>query len=228
MPMQVDELVQLVASGNTTTIEEKWMAVVERDGAPPDDVIALKPVLEALLERKQANLADSLAWAAVETLAEGESFDKALQVGRAFLLALPKSTELRKIVASLYEKVFGEREGFDALTKIAGIAEGRPPRRAMRVLDMCLAIKPGSYAVSREDGFAVRVDAIDTAAWRIALNHGNHSADLDALKFTDDFDLCDPDDYRVLLRFDRERLQTMLKKEPARILSQILIARDEA
>lgn len=226
--MQVDELVQLAASGSTKTIEGQWIAAVERDGVTADETIALAPVLKTLIDQSQKELAGSLAWTAVEMFAERPAPADALRVGKKFLLLLPRCDDLRSMVTSLYEKLYADQDGFESLTKIAGIAGGRPPRRAIRILDLCLALEPGAYALSREDELAVRVEAIDKEDWQITLHDGTRQTDIDALQFADDYDPCEADDFRVLSRFDRPRLKTVLTKQPAQIIISILRIRDKS
>ena len=223
--MRVDAIVQLVGSGNVEVAEQEWMKVVERADCGADDFLRLQPVLESLAEKGQTDLAGSLAWAAVEVLKEQGSTADALEVGKRFLLLLSQSEDLRTVVTSLYREVHADRPGIETLLGEAGIAGGRPPRRAIRTLDVCLNLKPGSYLASRHEDSAARVDAIAPGTWEVTVRSGVGSETLGPVECADRYAPAAQTDFRVLMRFDPERLQTLSAEDPAALVEGILKAR---
>ncbi len=226
--MNVSEVVKLVASGNFKDVEQEWMLFIGRDDIKVDQVIALKPIVEAFVTIEKRDQAGTLAWAAVESLKERRSVEDALEATRVFLLLLNRNAELRALATELYRAVYAGRDGLEALLEEAGIAGGRPPRRAMRTLDLCLAVEPGCYVVDRNEDEAGRVASVDTSRWEIAVDMGKDSETLEPVAFADRFVLCEADDFRVLARFERDRLQVMLAKEPATVIESILSVKGDA
>ncbi|MEE9294675.1 MAG: GreA/GreB family elongation factor [Phycisphaerae bacterium] len=223
--MQLDEALKLVGSGNSKDVESQWLALIERDDTTPAQIIALEPILNELAKQGKTEQAESLAWAAIESVTERCSPAEALDVCKPFLLTLNKSAELKQQATDLYLTVYADRDDLEALMEEAGIAGGRPPRRAIRTLDTCLTIKPGSYVVSRDDDTAARVESINTTNWQVTLTTGHHTKTLGCVEFADAHALCDEDDFRVLASFDRQRLQGILRKEPATVIENILKVR---
>lgn len=223
--MQVNSIVQIIGSGNFSVAEQEWMTVVESPDSTPEQLLALKPVLEALLERGQEKLAESLAWAAVETISQRESAQDALDVAKPYLLLINRSSELRAQIAELYRKVFANRAELEVLIEASGIAGGRPPRRAIRTLDVCLGIRPGSYLVSRHDDSVARAESIDPSTWYITIIVNKGAESLGPVECADEYARCDENDFRVLRQFDPDRLRSMAVKEPAAVVESILKTR---
>ncbi len=220
--MDVSEVVKLVASGNFKDVELAWLSYVERDLISADEVIGLKPVLEEFIKIEKRDQAGTLAWTALEALKERRTPEDALNATRVFLLLLNRNDELKALATDLYRTVYANRDGLEALMEEAGIAGGRPPRRAMRTLDTCLSSEEGSYVVDRDDDDAARIESLDTSEWLVTVGDGEKSETFEPVAFADRFTLCRPDDFRVLARFDSERLQGMLAKEPAAVVENVL------
>lgn len=225
--MQVDSLVQLAESGNTTSVEQGWLSAVEKSDVTSEAIIEMAPVLGALARREKTAEAESLAWAAIETIADRDSKIEALAVAKAFLLSLNRSEELRAQVVTLYADVYADRPGIEALMEASGIAGGRPPRRAMRTLDVCLKIEPGCYATARHEDSVTRVEAIDTTTWEITIDAPRGTQTVGAMEFADGYAPCDADDFRALLHYDLDGLRTMMVQDPAAVITNILKAHAE-
>ncbi len=222
--MNVDEMVQLVGSGNYGAVELEWLAEIENTNTEISTIIDYAPVLDEMMERNKTKEAESLAWTTVATLSDKRSPEEAIKVAKAFLLRLKQATELKAQITELYRKIFADRDNLETLIEIAGIEGSRPPRRAIRTLDTCLAIQPGTYCVSRDDDQAIRIESIDPDTWEITINLGDEEDEIPALELADRHVICSEHDYRVLARFDRERLQKMLASDPARIIEDILVS----
>jgi len=216
--MQPESLIQLAGSGNIATVEDEWMKVLESSDLTPGGIARYAGVLETLAERGRAEEAGALAWVALEAL--GTRFNPAEAIGGVgpILLAVPKNAELRKQATQLYESAYADREGLAELFEHAGLEGGRPVRRALRTLDVCLSIQPGVYAARRYDEGAVRVEQIDTSDWSIRFVDGSGSHTLDPVRFADAFVPAEPDDFRVMRQFDQDGLTRRLEKDPAGIV----------
>ncbi len=223
--MDVEAVVRLVGSGNFGDVEQAWLAYVGGEEVRAEQIVDSVPIIDALLDKGTPERAESLAWAAIEALNERDQPEEALRVAKAFLLKLAKSGELKKLTADLYLQVYADREGLQELLEQAGVAGGRPPRRALRTLEVCLGVEPGSFVVHRDDDAAGRVVSIDASDWRITVEVGGASDTHGAVEFADRYALCAEDDHRVLLHFDPDRFSTMLKKEPATVIESILRSR---
>ncbi len=223
--MDVSAAVQLIGSGNLKDVEQRWIGFVAEKDRSAADVIQMLPVLEALASSNKLDEAGALAWTAVEALAENKDPAEALEASRKFLLFLNKNADLKKITADLYRKVHSDVEGLDPLLEEAGVGGGRPPRRALRTMDVCLNLKPGMYASARREERAVLVESIDRANWEITFNTGDDSQTLGPVEFADTYQPCSEDDYRVLAAFDRKKLAGKLDKDPATIIENVLIAK---
>lgn len=194
------------------------MKLLETPDATAEDLITYSGVLGTLSDRGHQETAETLAWTAVESLADREDGSQALKVAGRYLLALAKSKELRGQVADLFRKVHAGREGLDALLEEAGIAGGRPVRRALRTLDVCLAVGPGDYLTERDEDGAARVDAIDTDTWRFTIDTGGKTETLGAVELADQYQTSSATDFRVMRRFEPDEFRERLTKQPAAIV----------
>lgn len=225
--MELEVIVKLAGSGNFKDVEQHWLSLIERPDVSVREVVALVPIIDEYVKIHQTDHAESLAWAAVEALKEKRSAEEALEAVKPFLLKLNKCAELKQLAEELYRTVYADREGLDALVEEAGIGGGRPPRRAIRTLDVCLGLEVGAYVVHRDDDAAVRVESVDTEDWQITVSTGQHSRTLGPVEFADEYIPCEPGDFRVLARFEADRLQTMLNKAPADVVENIVKSRGD-
>ncbi len=220
--MNIEGAVQLVGSGNIGAAESKWLAVIESDDLSAASVSQLFPLLEALVEGRQKELAASLAWAAVEALKEKVSSESALTVAKPFLLALKEADELRNLTTQLYKDVYRDRPGLETLLDASGLNGSRPVRRALRTLEVCLAVQPGSFVAARHHDSAGQVDSIDIASWQIELTHDAQSETLDPVSFADEWEPCADDDFRIRHRFKLENLRKLAQSDPAQVILSLL------
>ncbi|MCP4589278.1 MAG: hypothetical protein GY842_00900 [bacterium] len=225
MKLDLNGLIQLIASGNSKTVEESWMSAVDVHGGDADEVASWSPALKELGARNRMVEAEPLAWAAIEAVKESVGVEAAAKVAGAYLLALPQSVDLRAQTAELYAAAYADRENLSGLLDEAGLASGRPPRRALRTMDVCLALQPGGYLVGRHDeDEAARVEAVDTQTWEVTITTAEGQRTLDPVRLADEYAPAAEDDFPVLQQFDPERLAGMLAKKPAEIVISIMRA----
>jgi transcription elongation GreA/GreB family factor len=219
--MDLEALIQLAGSGNVSTVEEEWMNMLEADDLSVERLSEYGPLLTELQNKDKTSEAEALAWSAVEALTEQDRQAEALAVACQYLLALNKSTELRDQVADLYRQVYAEHEGLETLLEEAGVVGGRPVRRALRTMDVCLALSEGSYLAERHDGGAARVDAINKEEWTFTLTTPGGKARLKAVLLADRFEAADARDFLVMQHFDREGLVRLLDDDAVFVIRQI-------
>jgi transcription elongation factor GreA len=219
--VQPKVLVQFVGSGGTARVEEEWMRLVESPQATPEVLAAYQPIFVELAARDKKGVAEGLAWAAVEVMVAKHGPERVLPMAGAFLQALGDSADFRAQVADLYRTTHADREGLDELMREAGIAGGRPARRAIRTLEVCLAVSPGDYLVSREGDAAAQIHDIDTGNWQFTIRTGQRVETLGAVHLADQWLPAAADDFRVLRQFDPKQLRRRLEEDPVSVLTEL-------
>ena len=219
--MNPETLAQLVGSGNTATIEEYWMRLVEETDLPLAELASYDIVLRELFRVGQSAQAEAMAWAALEAVSSQRSPEETLTIAGPFLRAVGESEELRSQVSGLYETVFGEREGFAALLAEAGLGGGRPVRRALRTLDVCLAVKEGDFLAARDDDGAARIDGIDFSAWQFSISASNGPTTLGAVHLADQYEPASATDFRVMRQFALDQLVQRIWDDPTSLVIEV-------
>ncbi|MBI1826379.1 MAG: GreA/GreB family elongation factor [Planctomycetes bacterium] len=223
--MQPDSLVQLAGSGNIGTIEQEWARLLDESEPTISNLSRYQPVLAELGRNGRLSTAETLAWSAIDTLLLKHPPAEVLPLAGTFLLALPDSKELRSQTAELYRRVHGEIPGFEALLAEAGLAVGRPVRRAIRTLDVCLSVREGGALVSRDDDGCARVESVDSASWEFAIQSDAGSEQLGAVELADRYRPASNDEFRVLRAFDRRGLIERLQRDPTSIILELCTER---
>ncbi|HEY3244727.1 MAG TPA: GreA/GreB family elongation factor, partial [Phycisphaerae bacterium] len=127
-------------------------------------------------------------------------------------------------ITELYRAAYGARPGFETLLTESGLTAARPPRRALRILDVCLNVQPGTYLAARHEDMVARVEKVDTQSWRFEVRTPVSVESVSAVELADRFAPVDPDDLRVLRRFDPDRLRDLLESGPVQVIIGILRA----
>ncbi len=219
--MHPEALVQLIGSGNTATVEEEWMRLVEDAGASPARFLDYQVVLAELRRVGRSEMAEELAWAATEAVSSGHSAVEALRVAGPFLLALGESDEVRAQTVELYRTAYADRNGLEALLAEAGLAGSRPVRRALRTLEVCLVIGEGSFLASRDEAGAARVRRIDRGSWVFSVTTERGEEELEAVQLADRYEPAAESDFRVMRHFGPDELARRLQKDPVSVVIEI-------
>jgi len=223
--MQPDSLVQLAGSGNVGTIEEEWSRLLEESEPTISNLSRYQPVLAELAKNGRLSTAETLAWSAIDTLLLKFAPGEVLPLAGSFLLALPDSKELRSQTTELYRRVHGDIAGFESLLAEAGLPAGRPVRRAIRTLDVCLSIKEGSALVSRDDDGCAKVESIDESSWEFSIQNDSGTELLGAVELADRYRPAFDDEFRVLRAFNPEKLNEKLRDDPVSIILELCMER---
>ena len=219
--MEPESLAQLAGSGNASTVEKEWLSVVESKDVELSLLRQYDVVLAALRKRGNASVAAELAWAAIETVSSRVSPLETLTVAGPFLLAVGEGDELRQQVTELYRAAYEGREGLEALIVEAGLPKGRPVRRALRTLDVCLAISEGDYLRARDEPTAAKVLSVSPASCEYELDTGGPSETFGAVELADNYHPAAENDFWVMRQFQRDELLRRIKSEPASIVIDI-------
>ncbi|MCH8242037.1 MAG: hypothetical protein IH897_05430, partial [Planctomycetes bacterium] len=219
--MEPESLAQLAGSGNANTVEKEWLSLVESKDVELSLLRQYDVVLATLRKRGDASVAAELAWAAIETVSSRVSPLETLTVAGPFLLAVGEGDELRKQVADLYRAAYEGREGLEALILEAGLPKGRPVRRALRTLDVCLAIGEGDYLRARDEPTAAKVLSVSPASCEYEIDTGASSETFGAVELADNYHPAAEDDFWVMRQFQRDDLLRRIKSDPASIVIDI-------
>lgn len=197
------------------------MDVVESDEIDPTSFVRYRPVLEALCKEGKRDVAAEYAWAALESLSGRHTPHDVLTVAGPFLLAVGNNEELRAQVADLYRKAYTEVDGLEGLLKEAGIVSGRPVRRAVRTLEVCLRSNEGDFLVLRDEDGAARIDAIDRSEWRFTIDVGTGVETLGAVRLADAYAPASPTDFQVLRKFAPDAFLEKLLADPGSVVIEL-------
>jgi transcription elongation GreA/GreB family factor len=137
------------------------------------------------------------------------------------LLAIDESEVLRAQVMELYRSAYRDREGLEDLLAESGLGGGRPARRALRTLDVCLALSEGDYLAARHEDAARRIESIDTSSWQFIITDGQISETLGAVHLADRFYRASMSEFKVARRFAPDELAGRLWDDPAPIAIDI-------
>ena len=216
--MQPESLVRLVGSGNTATVEEEWLRLLDSPEVALSALCEYQVVLAELVKLGKTEHAETMASTAIECLEGRHPPQEILRVAGAFLLAIGESAALRSQVERLYRSAHADREGLERLLRESGLPGSRPVRRALRTLDVCLSLSEGDYLVARDEDAAGRVEKIDAATGQFTINTGRGTERLDSMALADRFEKASATNIRVLKRFAPRQLAELLNSDPAEII----------
>lgn len=223
--MQPESLAKLVGSGNTATVEEEWLKLLESPGMTPASFHAYHVVLSELAKAGKTQQAEVLATTALETFGEGHDERDTVRMASAFLVAVGESASMRKLVTDLYKSTFSDREHLDELLKITGLAGGRPVRRALRALDVCLSVDAGDYLADRDDESAAKIESVEFRSWEFEVTNGEEVETLDALSLADRYRKASPTEFAVVKHFSPDQLVARMQQDPGSFVLDMCLQR---
>ena len=219
--MKPEALVELIEGGNTAEAEGLLMGLVEGGEVSPTRLGDFNVVLRAMCAKKLQSQAEALAWAAIEAVSGRCEPIETLRVAGPFLLAIGESAELRKQVLDLYKKAHPDFDALEPLIEEAGLAGGRPVRRALRTLDVCLVLSEGDYLASRDEDGAARVDGIDRSEWIYSITGIDGKEKLGAVHLADRYFPAPATEFRVMRQFAPDDLSKRLWDDPGPVVVDI-------
>lgn len=223
--MQPETLVKLVGSGNTSTVEEEWLRLLESPELIPAKLQSYAPVLAELAKVGKTQQAEELATMALEALADKNDPEQVVKMASAFLLAIGDSATLRKHVTEIFRSAYSDRDQLEELIKATGLIGGRPVRRALRALDVCLSLQEGDYLTARDDETAARVEKIDRPTWTFGISDGHEIEEMDAVTLADRYRKAAPTEFAVIKHFTPDQLVSRLQQDPAAFILDMCLQR---
>jgi len=200
-------------------LEGLWLDILE---APDKDREDMLEALAILNKNGKGQQAATLAWMWLETEQEQAEPQNLLDLIREMIVRCEDNDDMRLATVDLYRKVYAHRPEIQGLIEMSGLAGSRSVRRALRTLDICLKIKVGDFLVARSDEHTAKVTDIDleSCVYTIETARGREMMDADALALA--YDVAEPNDFRVLLQLDPDRIRGMIDNDPTSLVLGIL------
>lgn len=221
--MPVTELTQLAQSGKLDDFETKCLSALESGTLQLADVASSFQHLERTEQRERVS---TLGQMVLENVDVDSDPAAALAIARVALISDAKNAELRSRVTHLYRLVHGDKPGFDKLLEASGLESGRPPRNAIRLLEIALTIQKGDTLVSRTENTVVEVMDVDLESGLFTLRRGGRPNAVSALDLAREFEPIDPDDFRVLRHLRPEKLTALIDDDPLAVVIGLIRARE--
>lgn len=219
--MTAAELAELARRPDLSRVEEQWLRIAEAVPNSPRLPVQYVCVLEEVAKSGRVETAASMAQVAIEALAGSQEPKAALDLASRLLLAVGEGEEVRRQVCDLYRQVYADREGLEELLVEAGLPSGRPVRRALRTLEVALALSPGDYVAAREDDGVARVVEMDTKGWKFRLDADGATETLSAVHLADRYRPASSNEFRVQRVVNAEQLRERLQDEPLSVIADL-------
>lgn len=222
--MPANELMQLASDGDVDAFELRCLEALESGALNLPELVQPFARLDAAEDKTRIA---SLGQMMLENAGAADAPQAALSVGLTALLAQPKNTDLRDRVVDLYRQVYSSREGFDALLEASGLAAGRPARIAVRMIELCISLKPGDVLASRTEDAVMEVVEADLAQNVFMLRRGGRKTTIAGLELSREYERIDPDDFRVLRQLRPDRLCEVIQSDPVKVVIGVIHAHGE-
>lgn len=217
--MPVSELLQMVRSGDLAAFEKTCLAGLE---AGTLQLGQLVDPFQELQKKADASQIAGLSELVLENVDVESQPAAALAIGRIALLADADNVTLRARLADLYRRVYGRTPGAERLIEASGLLAGRPARNALRMLDVCFALRPGDALVSRSEGTCVEVIEPDLEHGLVTLRSEGRPRNVTTLELTREYELADANDFRVQRQLHPDRLKSRIQSEPDRVVVDLI------
>jgi transcription elongation GreA/GreB family factor len=219
--MAASELVEHARSGDYAAFEASCMEALERGQ------LALASAAAAYREFEIAGKADQLADLTLMIFENADltaDLKAAITLASVALCAAPRNEALRRATVDLYRRAYGDYIGFDVVLEASGLAGARPPRMAVKMLDLCLTLERGHTLISRSDDRVVEVAAIDRENGLFTLQSAGRTTTRPAVEVAREYDRVAQDDFRVLRALRPEQLSEQIEKDPVAIVIGLIHA----
>jgi transcription elongation factor GreA-like protein len=213
--MDLPKITQLVENDDVDAVEIEWMSAIETG----ESTQAMCETLKLLVDAKKPDIALMLASMLLTNASEKQTPAEALDIARHILPILPANPELRTAMAKLYRQLHSETEHFDLFMDESGLESNQAPRRAIRTLDTCLSLKPGSTLAGRYENNVLRVDGFNDIMGTFDLTEpGGRQTSLEPKLLADNYELVDDDDFRVMRAFRPDDLTELVASDPTAVM----------
>jgi len=212
----------LIKKGRFREAEEALLVSLEDSEAAVED---WPEVVERMVKATRDNTAETVAWATLDAIQLRLSPKEAIPHCVRILRLFSKNDEFRTRAVEMYQQAY-ETEGLEQLIEISGLRGGKPTRRALQTLDLCLGIKPDDYLVHKDEGPPAQVVSIESENWNVRLRTPTGEELFDPVTLGDQYERADDGDFRVLQQFDPDGFAKRLNSDPADIVQTIVKAHD--
>jgi transcription elongation GreA/GreB family factor len=219
--MPASKLLQLVRDQDLDAFETTCLEALESESLRLADLVA---PFEELERQARADRAATLGQMVLENADPQSDPPAALKIARIALLGDPKNDALRAQLVAFYRQVHGAKPGFDALLEMSGLLAGRSARSAIRLIDTCLALKPGDALISRTEDVVVEVLDVDIEHGLVTLRHPQRPKTIAPLELSREYERIAPDDFRVLRTLRPDSLTELLKSDPVAVVIGLIHA----
>jgi transcription elongation GreA/GreB family factor len=217
---QVARLVSLVRAGGGDALEAAWMTAIEDEAIAFTD---LRPVLDEVASRNDQKTMESLLWLLLSIWSEGRSPDDALEAAYQAADLLPDTGALRDEIAGLYKTVHAEFPGIDTLAEMTLGKRDVPVAKAVAAMEKFLWLPPGTYVSDSRRKSPGRIMGVDAGRKVLAVSFGESDRAYDATS-VDALEVLPADSFPAMAIFDKPRLETLAREDPARLVRMVLQA----
>jgi transcription elongation factor GreA len=217
----MDALLKLARKGKVDELESAWPEFVAEGGFSADQLL---DVPRTLASRGHEGSAESLLWYLVDSLREAGDCRAALRVAREAGRIVPRSGVVRELLADLYAEAPAGRDDAPQIIRCT-IGSELPLDEALTCLDRLLALTPGAYVLDSRLAEAGRVIGFDPDSPGLVVEFADGEKRY-APAFAAGLEPLEPDDFRALVAFERQRMESLADEDPEELVRLLLTTLD--
>ena len=198
-------------------LEAEWM---RRLDPPPEDLSELFGLAEYMVRRQFAEQAALLLWSLVTAVAQKSPPARALESALRAATIVPAAATLREEALTLYRRAHPDVPELPAILEAADLRRTKDIPAAVRMIDSCLRMRPGTYVIHIRSRRVGKVERFQDGRFDIASEGTRQSlAPAEVLGW---WEPLDGEDFRALAAFEPERLRALAQSDPARLVEMAL------
>lgn len=218
-PGSLEELMALARERQFEALEAAWMRRLEQG---PRDLAELFSVAEYMVRKKHEEKAALLLWSLVASVTEKESPRQALEAAVRAAMIAPAAKALREEVATLYRKTAPDVPELGRILDASGLLKGVDVKVAVRTIEQCLRLRPGSFVTHARSRRMGRV--VGFAEDGFTIESDRQAQKLPPSEAIAQWEAVPPDDFRALAAFEPDRLRRLAAEDPVHLLQLLLRA----
>ncbi len=222
--MPVSQLLEMAQNGKYSEFETRCLELLEQGELRLSQLTAAFDELEKKGEGERLATLTQMICENIELPARAK---EALPLACRALVQTPKDAAVQKLVADLYRHSHGDTPGFDAIMDSSGLLGGRPPRMALKLLDIGLTLEEGDTLISRADDHVVEVVGVDRTHGLFRLRRAGRVTTRPTLEVVREYDRIASDDFRVLRQLRPESLKELIHDDPVKVVVGLIHAHGE-
>lgn len=223
--MSSSELLKLVESGDYGGFETRCLELAEAGDIKPREMIAS---IEQLRRKGKSECVDAVGQLLYDAVTPDADPCARLDLATALLDASPKNAAFRATTLEAYRGAHADTRGFDTFLKSSGLESGRPARRALRILHICVSSSEGSFVLNRMDGTPAEVTSIDFDEGLFTLKAGARITTIPPGDLASEYEPVEAEDFRVLKLLRPDRITELAHSDPVELVVNMLHSHGEA